>query len=605
MMERIKHRGPDDSAKHIDSDICLGFRRLSIIDLSGGRQPIFNEDKTKILLFNGEIYNYKDLRKTLIENGHIFKTETDSETLLHGYEEWGEGLLLKLRGMFAFVIWDTVKKELFGARDFFGIKPFYYGVFGDTFMFGSEIKSFTEHPDFVKQLNTDVLEQYLTFQYSPTEKTFFKNVFKLMPAHFFKYKDKKLTIKRYWSAEFNTDNSKNVKTWADEVERVFKESVEAHKISDVEVGSFLSSGIDSSYVAAVADVDKTFTVGFSDPNYSEIPFAKKFSEFIKKQNFSKEITPAEYWEVFPKMQYHMDEPLADPSAVALWFVCAEAHKRLKVALSGEGADEFFGGYEIYSSVNNTFYDKFPRVLKRNIGKIAAKLPAVKGRNFLVRKSKTLEESFIGNAFIFTPEERKELLAFSTSAPSPQKIAAPYYEKCKKYDDITKMQYIDLHLWLMGDILLKADKMSMAHSLEVRVPFLDIKVFDVARRIPSKYKVTRKEKDESGENHITKYILRKAAKRSIPPFTATKKKLGFPVPLREWLKQEEYYHKVLQMFMSKISEKFFNLQFLANLLDNCRNCKDIKEDKRHGYSRKVWTVYTFLVWYNIYFENVGT
>ena len=274
MMDRIKHRGPDAEGKYVDDNIALGHRRLSIIDVSSsGDQPIFNEDNSLIIIFNGEIYNYKEIREELINAGHKLSTNTDTEVLLHGYEEFGEKLLNRLRGMFSFVIWDKNNKELFG------IKPMYYANMNGTLMFGSEIKSFLDHPKFTKELNTAALENYLTFQYSPTSETFFKNVYKLPPAHFFKFKDGKFVAKRYWDVRFNADDQPVLDDWVNRISDTFHNSVEAHKIADVEVGSFLSSGVDSSYVAAIADVDKTFTVGFgSDEKYNEIGWAKNFSK---------------------------------------------------------------------------------------------------------------------------------------------------------------------------------------------------------------------------------------------------------------------------------------------------------------------------------------
>ena len=490
MMNRIIHRGPDSGGSYIDGDIALGFRRLSIIDLEQGDQPILNEDSSKILLFNGEIYNFRSIREKLVEAGHIFKTKTDSEVLLHGYEEYGKNLLNMLRGMFAFVIWDKNTKELFGARDFFGIKPLYYSLSGKSFLFGSEIKSFLPHPHFKKELNTAALENYLTFQYSPQTECFFKNVYKLPAAHCFTYKNGELNIERYWEIKFEADEKPDLESWVNKISDTFHDSVEAHKIADVEVGSFLSSGVDSSYVAAVADVDKTFTVGFGkDEKYNEIGWAKEFSKAIGKENTSKVISPEEYWGSLEKIQYHMDEPLADPAAVALYFVCNIASQKLKVVLSGEGADEIFGGYNVYSEPDGTFYDKLPKGLKRGIGNIAGKLPAHRGVNFFIRKGKELEERFIGNAYMFTPEERKQLLKIKTDAPDPTVITKPFYDKVKDKDEVTKMQYLDLHLWMTGDILLKADKMSMANSLELRVPFLDKEVMAVAEKIPRKYRVT--------------------------------------------------------------------------------------------------------------------
>ncbi|MBR6394718.1 MAG: asparagine synthase (glutamine-hydrolyzing) [Ruminococcus sp.] len=601
MMDRIRHRGPDAEGKYIDEDIALGHRRLSIIDISSqGDQPIFNEDGSLVIVFNGEIYNYKEIREKLVSAGHTFKTNTDTEVLIHGYEEYGEKLLDKLRGMFSFVIWDKNKKELFGARDFFGIKPMYYALMGKTFMFGSEIKSFLPHPEFKKELNTAALENYLTFQYSPASETFFKNVYKLPPAHYFKFKDGKMSITRYWDVHFEADEGPSLKEWVNKISDTFHNSVEAHKIADVEVGSFLSSGVDSSYVAAVADVDKTFTVGFgTDEKYNEIGWAKNFSKAIGKENTSKVISPEDYWNSLSMIQYHMDEPLADPSAVALYFVCNIASEKLKVVLSGEGADEIFGGYNVYSDPDGTLYDKLPRLVRRGIGNIAAKLPAKRGVNFFVRKGRDVEERFIGNAYMFTPEQRRELLKITTSAPEPTELTRPFYKNVKGKDDVTKMQYLDLHMWMAGDILLKADKMSMANSLELRVPFLDKEIMAMAEKIPTKYRVTH-DKGTDETKYITKYAMRLAAKKDTPKQTAktaAKKKLGFPVPIRVWLKEDKYYNIVRSSFESESAKMFFNTAPLIRLLDDHR---DGKADN----SRKIWTVFIFLVWYKVYFENNG-
>ncbi|MCI5945680.1 MAG: asparagine synthase (glutamine-hydrolyzing) [Oscillospiraceae bacterium] len=591
MMDKIRHRGPDSGGKYTDEDIALGFRRLSIIDITeSGDQPIYNEDRSKVLLFNGEIYNFRSIREELVAKGHIFTTKTDSEVLLHGYEEYGEKLLDKLRGMFAFVIWDTKTKELFGARDFFGIKPLYYAVMDDTFMFGSEIKAFLAHPDFKKELNETALENYLTFQYSPTNETFFKNVYKLPAAHCFKYKNGKLDVKRYWDINFNADEKPDMDEWVDRISDTFKNSVEAHKIADVEVGSFLSSGVDSSYVASVANVDKTFTVGFGeDEKYNEIGWAKEFSQYIGKENISKVISPEEYWGNIKRIQYHMDEPLADPSCIALYFVCNKASEYVKVVLSGEGADEIFGGYNVYKEpLGSHAYKSLPKFIRRGIGNVASHLPQKRGVNFLVRNGKDLEERFIGNAYMFTPKDRKKLLKIKTNAPDPTVITAPFYDKVKDKDQITKMQYLDLHLWMTGDILLKADKMSMANSLELRVPFLDKKIMELAEQIPWRYRV-------STEN--TKLAMRQAALRAAPPKTANKKKLGFPVPIRVWLKEDKYYGIVKDSFTSPAAEKFFNTDLLVKLLDEHREGK-------YDNSRKIWTVFIFLQWYAVYFEGAN-
>lgn len=590
MMDRIAHRGPDQAGKYVDEKVAMGFRRLSIIDLSElGSQPMFNEDGSVAITFNGEIYNFQELREELIAAGHKFKSKADTEVLIHGYEQWDyETLLNKLRGMFGFVIYDKNKDLVFGARDFFGIKPVYYGKFGETLMWGSEIKSFLEHPEFKKELNTSALENYLTFQYSPTTETFFKNVYKLPAAHYFTYCGGKLDVKRYWEIKFAPDEKPELEDWVNDITDTFKNSVSAHKIADVEVGSFLSSGVDSSYVAAVANVDKTFTVGFGeDEKYNEIGYAKEFSKYIGKENTSRVISPEDYWGNFAKIQYHMDEPLADPAAVALFFVCKLAAEKVKVVLSGEGADEIFGGYNIYHNPDDmASYEKIPKPIRRAVGKAASHLPHKHGVNFLIRGGQDLQERFIGNAYMFTPKERKELLKINTSAPDPQAITKPFYDKCANNDPVTQMQYLDLHLWMTGDILLKADKMSMAHSLELRVPFLDKKVMTLAERIPKRYRVT-------SEN--TKYAMRLAALKACPPQTANKKKLGFPVPIRVWLKEDEYYNVVKDKFLSADSQKFFNTDKLVELLDEHRA-------GHYDYSRKIWTVYTFLVWYDVYFNQ---
>ena len=436
-------------------------------------------------------------------------------------------------------------------------------------------------------LNTAALENYLTFQYSPCTETFFKGVYKLPPAHYFIYKNGKLDIQQYWEIEFHADEKPSLDDWVNQISDTFHNSVEAHKIADVEVGSFLSSGVDSSYVAAIADVDKTFTVGFGkEERYNEIGWAKGFSEAIGKKNYSKVIEPEEYWAHLPMIQYHMDEPLADPAAVALYFVCNLASQSLKVVLSGEGADEIFGGYNVYSDPGSTSYEKLPRGLRRGIMHIAESLPAHRGVNFFVRKGKDLEERFIGNAYMFTPKDRKALLKIHTNAPDPMAITKPYYDQVKDQDDVTKMQYLDLHLWMAGDILLKADKMSMANSLELRVPFLDRKVFELASHIPTKCKVNANQ---------TKIAMRGAAEKTIPAKTADKKKLGFPVPIRVWLKEDKYYNIVKDKFTSPQSAQFFHTDKLVQLLDDHRAGK-------YDYSRKIWTVFSFLVWYDVYFSD---
>ncbi len=589
MMNTIIHRGPDSSGSFLDEDAALGFRRLSIIDIGeSGDQPLYNEDKTMVLTFNGEIYNYPELREELIAAGHIFTTHTDSETLLHGYEEWGEALVDRLRGMYAFVIWDKNKKKLFGARDMFGIKPFYYAQMNGCFFFGSEIKSFVEHPKFDKVFNEDALGNYLSFQFVPTNETFFKGVYCLQPGHYFTYENGEINITRYFEPNFTGDTKKSFEEIVDEVEAVMKESVAAHKISDVEVGSYLSSGVDSSYMAYLGQVDRTFTVGFGEEKYSEIRDAKEFAQSINMKNDSKIIEPEEYWDCLSDAMYYMDEPVADPAAIALYFLSAEAAKKVKVVLSGEGSDELFGGYNIYCEpLQYTGFNKIPFFIRRFLGKFAEViLPrSMRGRGFLIRHGKTLEERYIGNANIFSEREANKLLKKGCK-PGCMKVTAPFYERVNGKDPVTKMQYLDIHLWLVHDILMKGDKMGMANSLEVRVPFLDKKVMELAEKLPLEYKVNAPK---------TKIALRAAADRVIQKKTADKKKLGFPIPIRVWLREEPYYNRVKEMFNSKEAAEFFDLVYLNHLLEE-------HKAKKQDNSRKIWTVYIFLIWYDRFFAN---
>lgn len=588
MMNRIIHRGPDSEGIHTDENVTLGFRRLSIIGIENGSQPMYNEDGSIVIVFNGEIYNYKEIKSTLIQKGHIFKTETDTEVLVHLYEEKGMDMINDLRGMFAFVIYDLNNKELYAVRDFFGIKPFYYSIINQNLIFGSEIKSFLEYPEFKKEVNEVALENYLSFQYSVLEETFFKGVFKLMPGHYLKFKNGEIDIKRYFDPMFNPQKA-NLQDSIKEVDDILQNSINAHKISDVEVGSFLSSGVDSSYVAANFKGDKTFTVGFDYEQYNEIDYAKDLSKRVGIENFNKTISKDEYWDTIKKVQYHMDEPLADPSAIALYFVSNLASKHVKVALSGEGADEFFGGYNIYKEpFDISFLTILPKSFRKFLAKCVSLIPfSFKGKNLLIRASKDVEERFIGNANMFSKEEREAILKNPSGKYSPTEITKPYYQKVKHLDDVTKMQYIDLNLWLVGDILLKADKMSMANSLEVRVPFLDKEVFKVASKIQSDYRVNKQ---------ATKYIFRMASKDYLPELVSSKKKLGFPVPIRVWLKEDKYYNIVKEAFCSDSAKKYFNTDKILAYLENHKLGKG-------DFSRKIWTIYMFLVWHNEYFKEV--
>ena len=588
MMDRIAHRGPDGQGQFLEGPVALGQRRLSIIDLEGGRQPMYNEDESLVVVFNGEIYNFQALREELTAAGHTFATRSDTEVLLHGYEQWGREMLGRLRGMFTFAIWDRRAETLFCARDHFGIKPlYYYRSEAGELLFGSEIKSFLDHPGFRKELNEDQLSLYLSYQYSPGEDTFFRGVKKLLPAHWMEWKDGRLTVQRYWKPAFTPDEGPALADWERAISDAMKESVAAHKIADVEVGSFLSSGVDSSYMAALAGVDKTFTVGFANKQYDETDYAREFSAHIGVKNHAYRITPEEYWANLGRIQYHMDEPLADAASVALYFVNREAARQVKVCLSGEGADEFFGGYNIYKEpFTVSWYDRLPLWLRRGVGALAALLPPVPGVNFLVRRGRPLEERYIGNTNLMGERQKRRLLKNYTGRILPTDLSRPYFEDTRGQDPVTRMETCDLNLWMVGDILLKADKMSMANSLELRVPFLDRKVFELACRIPTRCKVNASQ---------TKIAMRGAAEMTIPAKTADKKKLGFPVPVRAWLREEKYAAVLRQAFHTPAAERFFHTRELDKMLDQHL------QGKRDNW-RQLWCVFIFLVWYDEFFTK---
>ena len=585
MLSRIIHRGPDGSGMYFKDDVALGHRRLSIIDLEGGSQPMFNEDNRVSIVFNGEIYNYQELKEELLKCNHTFKTNSDTEVIIHGYEEYGYDIVKKLRGMFAFVLYDESKKELFGARDHFGMKPFYYYLEDNIFLFSSEIKAFLDHSDFNKQLNQEVLNEYLRFNYTPTTETFFKNVYKLEPGHYFTYKDDNLEINPYFEITFD-EKEEEFSSLVDKISECMKDSVSKHMISDVEVGSFLSSGIDSSYIVSLARPDKTYTVGYDIPKYDEISYAKELADLLKIKNISKKISKQEYFDNLPKIIYHMDEPLADPAAIALYFVAELASKDVKVVLSGEGADELFGGYNTYNEEGNFgFYNKIPFCIRNVIARICRHLPEGRGINFFTRRGLKLSDYYIGVNSVFTEKEVKKYLKNKNINHSNKELIKPIFDKQKGKSSVIQKQAVDLHFWFANDILQKADKMTMAHSIEGRMPFCDKEVFTLARTIPDHDKIKEK---------TTKYALRMAAKKDIPNESYNKKKLGFPVPLREWIKEDDIYNQIKESFNSNISQELFENKKILKLLE------DHKTGKKDCY-KKIWTIYTFLVWYHEFFE----
>ena len=592
MMDRIVHRGPDMSGEFVCDDAALGFRRLSIIDLSEGAcQPLYNEDKTVAVVFNGEIYNFQSIRKELIEKGHTFVTEGDSEVLVHAYEEYGVEMLKKLRGMFAFVIYDTKKKQFFGTRDIFGIKPHYYYITDDgELLFGSEIKAFLEFPKFKKEVNKDALRPYLTFQYSSGTDTFWKGVKKLEPATYYIFKDGKMSFGRYWDEEFEAEN-KSFDEYVEIIDKTVNESVKAHRISDVKVGSFLSGGVDSSYITACLMPDETFSVGFieGEGKFNETTYAKELSDKLGITNFTKIITPDECFDAFPSIQYHMDEPQSNPSSVPLYFLAQLAREHVTVVLSGEGADELFAGYDWYADTKEVkkFKKIVPGFVRRLLATCVKPLPNFKGKSFLLRSSGRPEDYFFGQALVFSAKEAASFLAPDCrNGKSAKDIVMDVYKSVADKDELTKKQQLDMKLWLPGDILLKADKMSMAHSLELRVPFLDKVVMEMAEKIPHEYKVNEKD---------TKYVFRKAANKTLPDEWADRKKQGFPVPIRFWLREEKYYNIVKEYFTADYAKEFFEVDKINALLE------DHYAGKANN-GRKIWTVFTFLVWYKRFFVD---
>ena len=583
MADAIKHRGPDGEGYYIDNDIALAHRRLSIIDLSTGNQPMYNEDESIVVIFNGEIYNYIELKDELKNKGHIFKTKSDTEVLVHGYEEWEEELPTHLRGMFAFVIWDKNKKKLYMARDQFGIKPLYYTLMNNTFMFASEIKALINHPSFNKELNKEILSSYLCFNSTPTEETFFKGVYRLNPGTYLTYENNEIIKKKYFKLEFNPkdDSMDNI---VNNIRSAMKDSVIHHQISDVEVGSFLSSGIDSSYLVSLAKPDKTYTVGYDNPKYDEISYAKDLTEKLGIHNTSKKITKEEYLKAFPRIMYYMDEPLADPSAIALYFVAEIASKDVKVVLSGEGADEFFGGYNTYKEeIDQSWYMKIPYPIRHIASNIAGLFPDVRGFNFIYRRGKKLKDYNIGLGRIFRDEEAMKIVNYKNQI-STKDIVSDMYKDYENNTTLEQRQAIDFYYWLVNDFLHAVDRNTMMFSLEARTPYLDMEVYKVAMNLPKYAKINKT---------TTKPALREASKEAIPNESYKKKKLGFPVPLREWIKEDDLYNQIKEEFNSDISKELFNQKRILKLLE------DHKNNKKDNY-KKVWTIYTFLVWYKNYF-----
>lgn len=593
MADAIAHRGPDSEGHFEDGRAALGFRRLAIIDLAGANQPLYNENRSLVLVFNGEIYNYRELRRQLIAAGHAFSTQGDAEVVLHGFEQWGEGALDRLRGMFAFALYDTATGELFCARDAFGIKPLYYAAEGDRILFGSEIKGLLAHPHARRSLNERRLAHWLCMEYLPDEETLFEDVRKLPAGHWLRWHNGRAERGRWFVPRFAPDAGRSLEESAEAIEAALRESVAAHAIADVDVGCFLSAGVDSSLVAREAArimEARTFTIGWGEGRFSELEAAAAFARATGLPNEGRILGAEQFFASVPAVQYAMDEPLPNPSAVPLYHLCAMAAESVKVVLSGEGADELFGGYPYYQEcLAFAPYMMVPAPARRALAAAARHLPeGTHGRRFLMRGAHPLPERYIRLEYNFPWAEALDLLAPElgarcAAAPTPWELAAPPFAEIEA-DEITAMQTADILTWMQQDILLKADKMSMASSLELRVPFLDREVFALASTLPASQRVGRRE---------TKIALRAAAARTLPQATAAMPKQGFVTPLAQWLQEEPWHSQVREVLNSERARRFFRTDRLNALLD---------EHQRgpRSHMKKIWSAYCFLNWHEQYF-----
>lgn len=594
MADAIAHRGPDSEGYFEDGRAALGFRRLAIIDLAGANQPLCNENRSLVLVFNGEIYNYRELRRQLIAAGHAFSTQGDAEVVLHGFERWGAGVLDRLRGMFAFALYDTATGELFCARDAFGIKPLYYAAEGDRILFGSEIKGLLAHPHARRSLNERRLAHWLCMEYLPDEETLFEGVRKLPAGHWLRWRNGRAECGRWFVPRFAPDAGRSLEESAEAIEAALRESVAAHAIADVDVGCFLSAGVDSSLVAREAArimEARTFTIGWGEGRFSELEAAATFARATGLPNEGRILDAEQFFASVPAVQYAMDEPLPNPSAVPLYHLCAMAAESVKVVLSGEGADELFGGYPYYQEcLAFAPYMMVPAPARRALAAAARHLPeGTHGRRFLMRGAHPLPERYIRLEYNFPWAEALDLLAPElgarcAAAPTPWELAAPLFAEIEA-DETTAMQTADILTWMQQDILLKADKMSMASSLELRVPFLDREVFALASTLPASQRVGRRE---------TKIALRAAAARTLPQATAAMPKQGFVTPLAQWLREEPWHSQVREVLNSERARRFFRTDRLNALLD----------EHQHGprsHMKKIWSAYCFLIWHEQYFD----
>ena len=585
MCEKIAHRGPDSRGSFHSGAVSLGFCRLSLLDPALGDQPMRSADGRYVIVMNGEIYNYRVLREKLSsEHGCTFRTNSDTEVVLQAYRYYGEKTAELLRGMFAFVILDTRDGSLYGARDPFGVKPFYYTRQGSAFLFASELKAFWAHPSFRPQINPEALKMYLVFQYVPLRETICRGVFRLEQGRYFTYRGGEMNIVRYFDpmpqkAKWRRNDA------AEQIDRALQDSVRCHQIADAEIGAFLSGGVDSGYVLSLARPAKVYSIGFAQDGFDETEQAKALCQTLGLKTQVRMLSADEYFSVLPKIQYYMDEPEANLSSVPLYFLAQAASKDVKAVLSGEGADELFGGYQWYiQSDASLLWRRLPKSVRKLFARCTEKAPE-RIRRFFTENAKDVEDSFIGQAFIMDDEAANSLLTEKYRCDITYRdVTKPFYDCVKGCDDLTKKIYLDMNLWLPNEILLKADRMTMAHSLELRVPYLDRELWAIARTLPSRLKM---------RGRLTKPALREAARKHVPADTAKREKAGFLVPFRFWLREDPYYQAVKSVLSADYAAEFFDTEALLAMLDahwagTENNC------------RSLYTVYSFLLWYRAYF-----
>ena len=598
----MRHRGPDAAGTWHDGDAAFGFNRLSIIDLEHSHQPLRwgpeDEPDRYAMTFNGEIYNYVELREELKGLGYTFHTEGDGEPIVVGYHHWGKDVVNHLRGMFGIVIWDTHTKTMFAARDQFGIKPLYYATTEAGTVFASEMKCILEMADEIGlELNLDrrAIEHYVDLQYVPEPESLHANIRRVESGCTVTLRPgEDVVAERYFKPRFPVQQVKQGEEQQlfNRIAEALEDSVAKHMRADVTVGSFLSGGIDSTAIATLAKRHNpdllTFTTGFEREGYSEVDVAAESAEAIGVEHIVKIVSPEEYAESIPKIMWYLDNPVADPSLVPLYFVAQEARKHVKVVLSGEGADELFGGYTIYKEpLSLAPFEKVPSPLRRGLGKLSQVLPeGMKGKSLLNRGSMTMEERYYGNARSFNFDQMQRVIPWAKREWDHREVTAPIYAQSEDFDPVARMQHLDLFTWMRGDILVKADKINMANSLELRVPFLDKEVFKVAESIPYDLKIS---------HGTTKYALRKAMEQIVPAHVLHRKKLGFPVPMRHWLAGDELYGWAQDTINESQTEDIFNKKEVLEMLKEHR-------DGVSDHSRRLWTVLSFMIWHGIFVEK---